>query len=135
MLVLSREVYDTLVSRARRGRPAEICGLLAGARDSPTRIEDTFQAENVAETPETNYEIHPEEQLAIMEEIEDRGQDVVGFYHSHPAGPDRPSETDAADATWDGYSYVIVSLNGAYPFVGSWRWTGEAFEPETVHLE
>ncbi|WP_049969682.1 desampylase [Haladaptatus cibarius] len=135
MLVLSREVYDTLVSRARRGRPAEICGILAGTQGSPTTVEDTFQAENVAETPETNYEIHPEEQLEIMEKIEDRGQDVVGFYHSHPEGPDHPSETDAADATWDGYAYVIVSLNGAYPFVGSWRWRGEAFDPEIVHLE
>ncbi|WP_368411794.1 desampylase [Haladaptatus halobius] len=142
MLALSREVYDTLVSHARRGRPAEVCGLLAGTRRdargdarNDAQVEDILRAENVAETPRTNYEIDPEEQLALMEEIESRRQDVVGFYHSHPTGPDAPSETDAADATWDGYSYVIVSLNGSYPFVGSWCWTGEAFDPEIIRLE
>ncbi|WP_458185027.1 desampylase [Haladaptatus sp. NG-WS-4] len=142
MLVLSREVYDTLVSHARRGRPAEVCGILAGSRDDGTdsprvtgRVDDVYRTENVAESPETTYELDPEEQLALMEEIEASGRDVVGFYHSHPSGPDTPSETDVADATWDGYSYVIVSLNGSYPFVGSWRFTGETFEPEIVRLE
>ncbi len=134
MLTFSREVYDTLVSRARRGRPAEICGILAGSRGERVDVEDVFHAENVAADPCTNYEIDPEEQLAIMERIEENGIEVVGFYHSHPMGPDVPSETDAADATWDGYSYVIVSLNGSHPFVGSWRWTGTEFEPEVVQL-
>jgi len=134
MLVFSREAYDTLVGRARRGRPNEICGILAGSRGDPTEVEEVFHAENVAADRRTNYEIDPEEQLAIMDRIEEGGTEVVGFYHSHPLGPDTPSETDAADATWDGYSYVIVSLNGSYPFVGSWRWTDEAFDPEIVQL-
>ncbi|EFW94110.1 Mov34/MPN/PAD-1 family protein [Haladaptatus paucihalophilus DX253] len=134
MLALSREAYDTLVSRARRGRPAEICGILAGTRGDPANVEEVFHAENVAADARTHYEIDPEEQLAVMERIEADGREVVGFYHSHPLGPDEPSATDAADATWDGYSYVIVSLNGSHPFVGSWRWTGEGFEPEVVRL-
>ena len=69
-----------------------------------------------------------------MDRIEENGMEVVGFYHSHPIGPDEPSETDAADATWDGYSYVIVSLNGSHPFVGSWRWTGDGVRPRSVRL-
>ncbi|MCO8252802.1 M67 family metallopeptidase [Haladaptatus sp. AB618] len=134
MLAFSREVYDMLVSRARRGRPDEICGILAGSRGERAEVEGVYHAENVAADTRTNYEIDPEEQLAVMDRIEADGSEVVGFYHSHPMGPDAPSETDAADATWDGYSYVIVSLNGSHPFVGSWRWTGEAFEPEVVQL-
>lgn len=135
MLALSREAYDTLISRARRGRPDEICGILAGTHDDQTTVEEVFHTENAAVDARTTYEIDPEEQLAVMERIEEDGREVIGFYHSHPLGPDEPSETDAADATWDGYSYVIVSLNGSHPFVGSWRWTRERFEPEVVRLK
>jgi proteasome lid subunit RPN8/RPN11 len=38
------------------------------------------------------------------------GLDIVGFYHSHPDHPARPSDTDLAEATLPGYSYVIVSV-------------------------
>ena len=37
-------------------------------------------------------------------------------------------------ATWAGYSYVIVSLDGSTPEIGSWRWTGEGFERERVEV-
>jgi len=135
MITLSREVYDTLVSQARRERPEEVCGIFAGDYGDHARVVDTFRTENVAEAPQTRYEMDPEEQLAVMETIESQGYDVAGFYHSHPAGPDGPSETDRSAATWTDYPHVIVSLNGSNPFVGSWRWTGESFTPEAVRID
>ncbi|MEA5406272.1 M67 family metallopeptidase [Haloarculaceae archaeon H-GB2-1] len=84
--------------------------------------------------PRTRYALDAAEQLQAIEAIEAEGLETVGFYHSHPAGPPGPSETDAANATWPGVSYVIVVLDGAHPYVGSWRWTGEAFRQETVAL-
>ena len=36
------------------------------------------------------------------------GLTVLGFYHSHPDHPARPSETDRRHA-WPYYSYVIVA--------------------------
>lgn len=135
MITLSREVYDTLVSHARRERPKEVCGILAGEYGEHAQVVDTFRTENVAETPRTRYEIDPEEQLAVMETIESEGYEVAGFYHSHPAGPDGPSDTDRTAAAWTDYSHVLVSLDGAHPYVGSWRWTGETFTPEAVQVE
>ena len=44
-----------------------------------------------------------------------------------------PSETDREQATWPGYSYAICAFDG-YPYLGSWRWTGERVERETVAL-
>jgi proteasome lid subunit RPN8/RPN11 len=73
--------------------------------------------------------------------------EVVGFYHSHPAGPDGPSATDRAQARWPDHVYVIVSLGGAEraaspeaddgppeatATVGAWLWTGETFARLTV---
>lgn len=136
MIELSRAAYDSVVSHAHSGGDAEVCGVLAGTRGTdgePSTVTDAHEADNAAETPRTRYRIAPEQQLALIEAIEADGLDVVGFYHSHPAGPARPSETDVAQATWPDYSYVICALDGA-PFVGSWRWQGDeaGFEQETV---
>jgi len=77
--------------------------------------------------------IAPAEAIELIEGVEAEG-DLVGFYHSHPAGPPEPSETDAARAAWPGASYVIVALGGE-PCVGAWRWTdGDGFEAETVGM-
>ncbi|NKE37573.1 M67 family metallopeptidase [Natronococcus sp. JC468] len=136
MLVLPNAVRAEIVEQARGGRPLESCGVLGGKYDPTGRSEvrSQYPVENVAEHPRTRYRIDPEEQLAIFDRLEDRGEEIVGFYHSHPRGPPRPSETDAADATWPDRSYVIVSLE---PFeVGSWRWReDDGFEREDVAVE
>ena len=135
MIELSRAVYDDIVSHAYSGGDAEICGVLAGTQgddSDPGVVTETYEAENVAETPEIRYRIDPEEQLELIEAVEADGRDLIGFYHSHPTGPTHPSETDAARATWPDHSYVICALDG-YPFVGSWRWRGDGgFVQETV---
>src|SRR6056297_343848 len=99
MLVLDRAVRDELVAHAREGAPAEVCGVLGGVHDpDESRVTEHRRAENAADEPRTRYEIDPAEQLGLMDAIEDAGWDVAGFYHSHPAGPAGPSETDAAQA-------------------------------------
>ena len=108
--------------------------MLAGEHGEDSAVERAVPTENVADSPRTTYAIDPEEQLEIMDELDDAGLDVVGFYHSHPQGPDRPSTTDEAQATWAGHSYLIVSLSGAEPTVGCWRWTGERFEAEEIRV-
>ena len=111
MIELSRAAYDEIVYQAYDGDDQEVCGLLAGAYDQDhTVVTDAYPAENAAETPEIRYAIDPEEQFELTERIEDAGREVAGFYHSHPAGPTQPSETDADRATWPDFSYVIVAL-------------------------
>ena len=136
MIEFTRTTYDDIVYHAYEGGEAEICGVLAGTHGTDgesSLVTKTYQAENVAETPEIRYLIGPEEQFELIEAVEDDELDLVGFYHSHPTGPTEPSETDTARATWPKHSYVICALDG-YPFVGSWRWEGDenGFEQETV---
>lgn len=134
MIRLSREVYDSIVYHAYSGNDEEVCGVLAGTYGSTeSRVLDTRQATNVAETPQIRYRIDPAEQFEIVEEIEDEAMEIAGFYHSHPSGPTTPSETDLDRATWPDHSYLICALDG-HPFVGSWRYRAETetLEQETV---
>lgn len=132
MLVLPDSVRDTILSHAERGGEEEICGVLAGDHgDERSRVTAAHPTANAAANPRTRYRIDPEELLATIESIEEAGREVVGFYHSHPNGPAAPSATDAARATWSGYSYVICSLDGS-PSIDSWRWTSEEFVAEEI---
>ncbi|MFW5929115.1 MAG: desampylase [Halobacteriota archaeon] len=134
MTSFDADVIDRLVEHARQGRPHEICGVLAGDRESD-HVSHSVEVENVSETPRTNYLMEPEDQLRAIDEVEEElGLDVVGFYHSHPEGPEQPSETDEARATWPDHVYVIVSLGPDEPFVGAWRWTGDEFEETEVDV-
>ncbi|THE65125.1 M67 family peptidase [Salinadaptatus halalkaliphilus] len=120
-LVLPSDLREAILERARTGDPREVCGVLGGSFDpDSSRVRSQYPADNVADHPRTRYRIDPEEQLAIFERLEDRGEEIVGFYHSHPRGPPRPSETDAEAATWPDRSYLIVSLSPLD--IGSWRW-------------
>ena len=131
-LELLASVREELVDHAGRGAPEEVVGVLSGSRgDARSTVERCLPADNAADAPGTRYEIAPAEELALLEQVDAAGEDVVGFYHSHPRGPLEPSEVDARRAAWPGYSYLIVSLAGE-PAVGSWRWTGERFREERV---
>lgn len=136
MITFTREAYDDVVYAGYDGGAEEVCGVLAGEYGGEeSRVTATYPTDNAAETPEIRYHIDPEEQLAVVDAVEDAGLDVVGFYHSHPTGPTRPSDTDAERATWPDYSYAICAFDG-YPYLGSWRWRGEAgtFEQEVVSV-
>lgn len=136
MIEFPRPLYNTIVRQSYRGEDEEICGVLGGSFGPVTStVSSVHQADNAADRPEVRYAIEPTEQFQLTEAIEASGDEVVGFYHSHPAGPPFPSETDRERATWPGHSYVIVALDG-YPFVGSWRWNDDAdrFEKEQVVL-
>ncbi|MFP8955324.1 desampylase [Natrialbaceae archaeon A-CW3] len=125
MLDLPKSIERGMVEDARAAAPEECCGVLGGRFDANrSRVDSRYPTRNVATEPRREYRIDPEEQLAVFEELEDRGEEIVGFYHSHPRGPFAPSETDVAGAAWPNRSYVIVSLEGDFgePAIGSWRW-------------
>jgi len=50
-----------------------------------------------------------------------QGLEVIGWYHSHPDHPARPSDYDR-DHAWPWYSYIIVSVHTGVPQdMTSWR--------------
>lgn len=133
MLRLDPAVERRLRDRARSGRPAEVCGVLGGTYGPAVSVGEAARAvPNVAGRPRTRYRLDPEAQLQAMDDLREQGLEVVGFYHSHPEGPADPSPRDAAMATWENYSYVIVVREDDQWRVRSWRWRGDHFERESI---
>jgi proteasome lid subunit RPN8/RPN11 len=58
----------------------------------------------------------PKEQLDVFNYMDKKGLDLVGIYHSHPDGPDTPSDTDIDEAFYPEAVYLIWSRSS-----GEWR--------------
>jgi proteasome lid subunit RPN8/RPN11 len=87
--------------------PLEACGLLAGRDD---RVEKMIGVQNQAQSP-VRFVMDPYEQLRAFEWIESNRLDLLGIFHSHPAGPETVSPTDMAEAAYEAV-HVILSWNG-----------------------
>jgi proteasome lid subunit RPN8/RPN11 len=66
------------------------------------------------DSPRNRFLILPEDFLQGEQEARRRGADIIGFYHSHPDHPARPSEYDREHA-WPWYSYLILRVEQGTP--------------------
>ena len=110
-------VVDAVCRHAARTAPQECCGLLIGV-DGEVRAH--HEATNTAERPEARFTVDPRDHFAAIRRAREEGLDVVGAYHSHPASPAVPSETDRAEAFAD-FLFVIVSLAAPEPDIRAWQ--------------
>jgi proteasome lid subunit RPN8/RPN11 len=112
MLKLSRSHYDSLRQHGEETYPYECCGVLLGQMDGDIRtVTSVARCGNTrTDSPQNRYNIDPKELVRIQREGRGRGEDIIGFYHSHPDHPARWSSTDLAEAHWFGCSYVITSV-------------------------
>ncbi len=105
----AQQVLEEISAHGEEGYPQEICGVLVGPRGS-SRVTEARRASNIVVDRATDrYEIDPRDLLRIQRDCDERGLDVLGYYHSHPDHPAQPSVTDASRA-WAGPVYVIVSV-------------------------
>jgi proteasome lid subunit RPN8/RPN11 len=138
VFVLTRAAYDAVLDHAAADVPLEACGAFLGERveredgESLRRVTAVRRVPNVADAPRVRYELDPETTLAVFDEAEATGLEVLGFYHSHPSGPSHPSATDREHARWPDRVYVVASLAARPPTLDAWLWTGEAFERQNV---
>jgi len=138
MLYLPEDIYNEIISHSKETYPYEACGVLVGKQGSGTTKEvlKVYRVENInKERTRDRYEIDPKDLLRIEKEVSSLGLEVLGFYHSHPDHPDRPSNFDMERA-WPLYSYLIVSVfNGSDTTVRSWTFEeeGKPFREEGIN--
>jgi proteasome lid subunit RPN8/RPN11 len=120
-LILSAGLRHQIESEGSAAYPNECCGILIGRDVTESgvkrRVVDRLEpGKNVFEADEQyhRFSIDPLAQLKAEREAEKEGKVVLGFYHSHPDHPARPSEYDRTHA-WPFYSYVIVAIEKGRP--------------------
>src|SRR5512138_2076139 len=105
-LTISRAHWQEMLDYVRQHFPLESCGLLAGRNE---RVEKIIFVTNQAQSP-VRFVMDPYEQLKAFDWIEVNGLELVGIFHSHPAGPETASTADIAEAAYE-VIHLIWSRN------------------------
>jgi proteasome lid subunit RPN8/RPN11 len=128
MLKLTQSAYGSIRQHGEETYPHECCGVLLGhfQDDGSKTVSRVARCGNTrADSPHNRYNIDPRDLIRIQREGRERGEDIVGFYHSHPDHPAQWSPTDLAEAHWFGCSYVITSVEkGKATITNSFELTG-----------
>jgi proteasome lid subunit RPN8/RPN11 len=127
MLKLGRSHYESIRQHGEETYPHECCGVLLGQFEGEVRLVTSItRCRNTRlDSPQNRYHIDPKELVRIQREGRERGEDIIGFYHSHPDHPAQWSSTDQAEAHWFGCSYVITNVEkGKAVLTNSFELTG-----------
>ena len=127
-MALDGVLYEEIVEQALREFPNECCGLIASEADVPVKV---FPMTNADASPAT-YRLDGKEQLKVFDELDERGWDLWGIYHSHTHTEAYPSETDTRLAFYPEARYLVLSLQDrSEPLMRSfWIRDGQITEEE-----
>jgi len=135
-LKVGEELMRQIEAHGMETYPHECCGALLG-RDNDGRREVIGLlplANRRNDSPRNRFEVTPQDVLLAEKTAREQKVDLIGWYHSHPDAPARPSEFDREHA-WPWYSYIIVSIqNGSPKDMTSWRLHDDraAYDPEVI---
>ncbi|HAX68254.1 MAG TPA: hypothetical protein DCY14_01475 [Anaerolineae bacterium] len=115
-LTLSNEQLQRMIAHVDSLAPLEACGLLAGRN---SKVESVLEVTNQSQSP-VRYVMDPIEQLHAFEWIDDNELELLGIFHSHPAGPETVSPTDIAEAAYDVVYVILARANGMWRARGFW---------------
>src|SRR5689334_2612459 len=145
-LNIGYELAERIGNHGAETFPHECCGALLG-RDSAFQenaggassreVLELFPLVNRRDdSPRNRFAVTAEDVLEAEKAARRHGLDVVGWYHSHPDHPARPSQFDREHA-WPWYSYVIVSVMDGKPAdMTSWRLNDDRqdYSPERIEI-
>ncbi len=125
VLRIREELSERIRAHGGETYPHECCGALLGKDGDGGRAREVAEIVPLTnqrnDSPRNRFSITPEDVRDAETAARNAGLDLIGWYHSHPDAPARPSEFDREHA-WPWYSYIIVSVQERVPRdMNSWR--------------
>ena len=110
MIEVGRVGPDLVLLRLQR--PEKRNALSVGLIERLTPMKNVFSAGEQYH----RFSIDPLAQIEAEKSADDAGQVVLGYYHSHPDHPARPSEYDRTHVPpWSFYGHIIVAIEKGRP--------------------
>jgi len=106
-LTIGARVDEAIRAHGDETYPHECCGALVGHGD---RVTATVPLPNTTEEgPRRRFLVRPDDYRVAEKRAREAGLELLGFYHSHPDHPARPSQYDL-DHAWPTFAYIIVAV-------------------------
>jgi proteasome lid subunit RPN8/RPN11 len=106
-LTITAAVDQAIRRHGQETYPHECCGALVGRSDHVTGI--VALPNTTEEGPRRRFLVRPSDYREAERRAGEHGGALLGFYHSHPDHPARPSQYDL-DHAWPTFAYVIVAV-------------------------
>jgi proteasome lid subunit RPN8/RPN11 len=132
-LTISAAVDQAIRTHGQETYPHECCGALVGRGDHVSGI--VALPNTTEEGPRRRFLVRPSDYREAEHRAGELGAELLGFYHSHPDHPARPSQYDL-DHAWPTFAYVIVSVaSGVAGDMTVWHLKEDrsTFEEGTLH--
>jgi proteasome lid subunit RPN8/RPN11 len=123
-LLISKNHLNEMFAYVESQTPLEACGLLAGKSE---RVEKVILVRNQAQSA-VRFVMDAYEQLRAFEWIDSHGLDLLGIFHSHPAGPETVSATDITEAAYEVVHVICSKPDGKWAARGFWIENRQPFE-------
>ena len=119
MTTVTLSQLEEIFAYAKEAASAECCGLIGSDGEQARSL---YPLRNVALNAHVAYEAAPEDLFAAQRQMRDRGEQLLGIYHSHPRSEEpAPSETDVRLAYYPQAVYFIIGLAGPRPVMRAFR--------------
>ena len=106
-IAVSSAVDNAIRRHGEETYPHECCGALVG---QDGHVTATVPLPNTTEEgPRRRFLVRPSDYRMAESRATELGGELLGFYHSHPDHPARPSQFDL-DHAWPTFAYVIVAV-------------------------
>ena len=106
-LQLEPAVASEIRRHGEQTYPNECCGALVGRGGIVNAV--VAMPYTTEEGPRRRFLVRPSDYRVAERQASELGGELLGFYHSHPDHPARPSQYDL-DHAWPTFAYVIVSV-------------------------
>jgi len=106
-LTITSEVDSAIRQHGQETYPHECCGALVGRDGAVTAV--VALPNTTDEGPRRRFMVRPSDYQLAERRATELGGELLGFYHSHPDHPARPSQYDL-DHAWPNFAYVIVAV-------------------------
>jgi proteasome lid subunit RPN8/RPN11 len=123
VLKIPLEIIQRMLDHVINCYPEEGCGILGGKGGV---VREVFPVTNSLHSP-TRFRMAPEEQLQAILTIENEGLEITAIYHSHPNGPEHPSQTDLDEFKYPGSDYLIWYIEK-----GKWKLRAFRIHPNRI---
>ena len=111
-LRITEALLDEIRRHGARAYPNECCGAMLGVVNGETKeVRELLSLDNrrEGEAARTRFLITADDYRLAEKTAREKELEILGFYHSHPDHPARPSEFDREHA-WPWYSYIVVRV-------------------------
>ena len=106
-LIITGDVERSIRAHGQETYPHECCGALVGKDDIVTTV--VALPNTTEEGPRRRFLVRPSDYRQAERRAAEMGGELLGFYHSHPDHPAKPSQYDL-DHAWPTFAYIIVAV-------------------------